>query len=206
MTQAPNDDVADASVTTSRLLQSLGRGEPDQRVTVSEVLSVLGDRVPLFAMLLLALPNTVPGPPIPGLSTITGLPLAIIALQLVFGRRKPWVPGWIGRRNFSRGNLAAFARAATPLLRRMESLLRPRWPNLVSGSAERAMGALCFALGAMLLPPLPFVTIIPALAIVLISLAMIARDGAAVMVAGVIGMVVLSVLSSLLFLGVDAVT
>ena len=64
-------------------------------------------------------------------------------------------------------------------------VLRPRWPNLVSAAAERAMGVLCFVLGALLLPPLPFVTIIPALAIVLITLSLIAKDGAAAAIAGI---------------------
>ena len=53
---------------------------------VDEAIEALGDRAYGLAMLMLALPMAVPISSIPGISTVFGIPLILIAAQLMLGR------------------------------------------------------------------------------------------------------------------------
>ena len=74
-----------------------------------------------------------------------------------------------------RSVLAAVARYAVPPLEWIERLSRPRWTWLAQ--RERPIGFVCFVLSLVLFLPIPFLNAAPAIALVLIALGMIQRDG-----------------------------
>ena len=123
----------------------------------------------------------------PGLSGVLGLPLLYLSVQMMLGR-VPWLPSFIGDRSMPRDRFAQLVERLGPWLARAERLLRPRWSLLVSHRAERVLGALCLILAAVLALPIPFGNMLPALAICLLALGILERDGvwvAAGMVVGV---------------------
>jgi hypothetical protein len=65
---------------------------------------------------------------------------------------------------------------AVPMLRRIETLIRPRWPTPFA-STKRVIGAVIMLLGLTLVGPIPFSHVIPALAIMLVALAYLEKDG-----------------------------
>ncbi|MFC7331916.1 exopolysaccharide biosynthesis protein [Rhodocista pekingensis] len=158
------------------LLSSAG---PD-RVSIGELIDGLGDRAFGVLILLCALPNCIPGPP--GVSTVTGLPILLFALQLLVGGDRPWLPRSLRNRSFSRADLLGVVRRADPWLRRLERLSRPRLPALVAGWAERAAGFVVFLLAVILILPIPLGNLFPAIAIAVIAVALMEQDGAALLV------------------------
>jgi hypothetical protein len=169
-------------------LLRLGEGPPDVDVTIEELVASLDSRAFAFVVLLMALPNLTPVPSMPGFSTIFGIPVCIVAAQMTLGRTRLWLPHWIGKRAISRGRVARVIGHAIPIIRRIEKVLRPRWPLLTANIIGRWTGIGCLTAGILLSLPIPIFSMAPAFALVLLALGLLARDGAILVVghAGVI--------------------
>ena len=119
----------------------------------------------------------------PGVSIVAGLLLMIPAVQMIAGKPAPVFPRRIADRPFPTQQLAAVVRRAVPVLRRLETMVHPRWP-IPSGATKRLVGAVVLVLDlALLLTPLPFSNIVPALVIALIALAYLEEDGLLLLIA-----------------------
>jgi hypothetical protein len=158
----------------SEILDEVSTDETRKRVSVSDLLTIMSGRAIGALLLLFALPNVLPAPP--GTSSILGMPLVYLAAQMMLGRL-PWLPAFIANRSMSREDFAATIARATPLIARAEKLLKPRFSFLVSRGAERVVGAVCLILAIVLLLPIPLGNMLPALAICLIALGVLERDG-----------------------------
>ncbi|TQF78255.1 exopolysaccharide biosynthesis protein [Elioraea sp. Yellowstone] len=169
---------------TATLLERLARRWADTPVvSLGAILSALGSGGFALAILLFALPNGIPGPPLPGMSTVLGLPIALLAAQLALGARRPWLPDALARRGVPGSALALVLAKAAPLFRRLGRIVRPRLAPLTGHAARRLAGTLAVLLALVLALPIPFGNLPPAWALILLALAMLRRDGV-VMLAG----------------------
>src|SRR5579862_6186755 len=91
--------IPEAHLPLSELLVTVTDGREDG-VTVGDLVSHFGPRAFGAVLFVFAVPNLLPLPP--GTSTLLGLPLLLIALQLAFGGRKPWIPKSLARRVIDR--------------------------------------------------------------------------------------------------------
>jgi hypothetical protein len=173
---------------TSELLRDFIAHADGHRISLGALRDALGDRGFGVLILIFALPNLVPVN-IPLLSAVLGLPLVLLAAQLAYGRHKPWLPGWLARQSFPRLGFAAVVMHASPYLKRAERLLLPRLPSLLSWTGERLIGVALFILAVVLTAPIPFGNWLPAFAIAIIGLAIVEKDGVAVLVGLAIGVV-----------------
>ena len=114
---------------------------------------------------------------IPGSSAFTGVPLMVLAIQLLLGRSDVWLPRLIADRAIERASFARLVRAALPTVERIERLARPRWWPGSYQLAERIIGLCTFVLAGLLSLPIPFANAGPALAIVMLALGLSERDG-----------------------------
>jgi hypothetical protein len=163
---------------TSYLLKNImASSEEKDQVSVGEFIHALGDRSFCLAILVFSLPNSLPVPGIPGFSTITGLPITFIAMQMVLGRKSLWLPKKIAAKKFSSRALAKMLSKAIPAVERLEKLLKPRWLPLTSPIGERLLGLLMVVLSLIIALPIPGGNFLPGLAMSLIALAMLERDG-----------------------------
>jgi hypothetical protein len=163
-----------AKATLSFMLQTLAHDASRERISISDLLAVLGDRALAALLFVFAVPNVLPVPP--GTSTILGAPLVFLAAQLAFGRR-PWLPAVIARRTMTRTDFAALVRRIGPWLARAERLLRPRAMRLALPPMEYLVGLVCLLLAIVLVLPVPLGNMLPALAISLLALGILERDG-----------------------------
>ena len=161
----------------ARLLQSFAHGDPAEQLTMDGLLHGLGRTA--FGMFLFV--SILPGfIPIPGPGGIISGPLVVLTgLQLLVGLRKPWVPGFIGRRGPKRGTMARFCDRIMPWMSRLERLVRPRLQVLTGNRLANALtGLLLVALGVLLALPVPMTNYIFAGTLLLFALALMERDGA----------------------------
>jgi len=163
--------------TIAAVLRRLTDPATGDRLTLDEAIEALGDRAYGLAMLMLALPMAVPISSIPGISTVFGIPLILIAVQLMLGRPRPWLPRWLGSKSFARADLARILDKALPWLERGERLIHPRLTLLVSAAAERCIGAVCAFMAFVMALPIVLGNQPPAIAISLFALALIGGDG-----------------------------
>ncbi len=156
----------------SRLLQELIRQAPAEYVTVGWLTSTLHRHSFGIVMLSLGLLATTPVG-----STVPGLILAVMAVQLIVGRAEPVFPHFIMTRRLPTKQLLRLGGRAIHFLKYLERAVHPRWP-MIFEVAKRAIGVMVLLLTVvLLLTPVPLSNIAPAIVISLISLAYVEEDG-----------------------------
>jgi hypothetical protein len=160
---------------TSQILLALA-SQPGERLTVREIMAVLQDRAFALLIVLLGLPNCLPMPP--PIPLVCGLLLALVAIQIIFGRDAPWLPRQLLNRSVARTDVERAVGRAIPVFRRLERFSRPRMTFLDTPLTMRLMGAVILVLALGLLFAPPFVGQIPlGLAVCLVGLGLVERDG-----------------------------
>lgn len=170
---------------TRAILDDLLDGDHAQTLSFQDLLSGLGKRA--FGMLLFvsALPAFIP---IPVGGALSGPLVVLIALQLLVGLRRPWLPRFVARRGPKRQALARFERVVDPWLQRLERLVKPRMTGMLDHRlASMVTGLLLLLLGVLLSLPIPFTNYVFGAIILLYALALLERDGALMLVAWAIG-------------------
>jgi hypothetical protein len=175
MTDDRKDPDRGAAATLLRLAE-IGHGP---RLVMAEMVDALGDQGFGLLLLILALPNVIPGPYIPAFSIPFAVGCALLGLQLAIGERTPRLPGWVARRSVGRDGFRRFAGRAQPRLTRLERLIRPRPNWLTAGPGRRLIGLVTFVLSVVLALPVPFGNLPAALAISIIGLGLLQEDGLA---------------------------
>jgi hypothetical protein len=161
---------------TSDVLDGLARGAAGEYVTFGELFHALSNRAFAILIIIFTLPNLIPM--IPGVSTITGLAIILLALQLAIGRSEPWLPRMVADKGFARADLQKLTDRAVPLIRRFEAIASPRLSMMSSAVGQRVIGFVIVLLGLVLILPIPIIgNIPPAWAIVILALGLVERDG-----------------------------
>jgi hypothetical protein len=183
---------------TSHVLAALAAGS-GERLTVAEIIGVLRDRAFALLVVLLGLPNCLPMPP--PIPLVCGLLLALVAVQIIFGRATPWLPRALLRRSIARADVERAVARAIPILRRLERFSRPRMPIFESGVAFRAMGVLILLLSIGIVFALPpFLGQIPlGVAVCLVGLGLVERDGLVVLGGLALGSIGLTLNASIVY-------
>jgi hypothetical protein len=158
----------------SDVLQQLAEDGERERISVGDLLEALSDRALGALLFVFACPNALPA--LPGTSVILGAPLVLLAAQLAF-KRKPWLPGFIARRSMARPDFQALIGRICPWLRRAEKMLRPRASAWALPPMEYLVGLVCLLLAIVVLLPIPLGNMLPALAISMLALGVLERDG-----------------------------
>lgn len=155
-------------------LLTLANDASRERILVSDLVAALGERAVGSFILLFALPNVLPVPP--GTSFVLGAPLLFFTAQAALGTR-PWLPQAFARCSMPRLRLAAVLNRLQPWVSKVDGLLQPRLQSLVQPASARLVGALCVVLALILFMPIPLGNIPPAVAISMLALGVLERDG-----------------------------
>ena len=159
----------------SKLLEHVISQHGGERLTLGELSARLRDRAWGGLLLIFAAINILPLPP--GATTVTGIPLLVLAAQLAAGRARPWFPRKLDQRGIGRDTIARLIAKIEPLEHRIERVLKPRLCQLTGHRAARVIGVISFLLSVILWLPIPLGNHAPALAMTLFALALIYRDG-----------------------------
>jgi hypothetical protein len=166
-----------AHAPTSELFQAVLKNAPADRVTAAWLLASLGRRSFGMVMLLLGLLAMVPG-----VSPIAGILLAGLAFQMMMAREVMIVPRAIASRALSTRRIARLIARAIPVMKALETFIRPRWPTPFIAT-KRIVGLIVLILAASLLMPIPLSNIIPGATIMLVAFAYLEEDGVLLCVA-----------------------
>ena len=148
-----------------------------ETITIGECIELLGHRSFGLAMLMFSLPNSLPVPGIPGFSTVTGLPIFFIGVQLALGRQSLWFPPSIARKAFPFGGMGKLLTKIQPAMEKVEKYLHPRWLVITDPLGRRVVGLWCVMLALVLMLPIPGGNFLPGLSLTLIALSLLERDG-----------------------------
>ncbi|WP_169728835.1 exopolysaccharide biosynthesis protein [Salinarimonas rosea] len=144
--------------------------------TIGTLFDRLGEDGLGLALLLLTLATLIP---VPGPFGMTfGCLIAFVALQIMVGARTLCVPSFLRRRGVPGRALRSVIGRTLPGLSRAELLLEEgRLAPLAGRRARVALAIPVLLLAVAIILPIPFGNIAPALALVALSLGIMARDG-----------------------------
>src|SRR5262245_42781306 len=183
----PNADLKSATPSrTSALLRDFSGAVARERVSVGEIVAALGDRGLGVLIAIFAIPNMLPAA-VPFGNVMLGIAPLVFAIHLACGFDRLMLPDSIANRSISARSLKALLPRVAAVLSWFERLLKPRFPAVTGPHFERAIGVICVVLALITMLPLPFAHNLPALALVLIGLGLIERDGLAILIGAAIG-------------------
>lgn len=185
----------------SEQLAALSQNAEGDSVTLGWILDQLHERAFGLFLLILALPCCIPF--LYGVPQVVALPLVFVSGQIVLGRRVPWLPTKLRDRPIQSSSLADLSRRADPILKRIESVSLPRLAILTRPPLDRIVGLALLLFSASILTPLPATNTVPGIAVLLVSMGLLQRDGVLIAVGSLLGTIWIA---ALLFAGATLVT
>lgn len=160
-------------------LTEISQSLPKPHVTLRELLARIGEQGLLLCCVFLTLPFLLPIS-IPGVSTVFGIVIILIGIGVTLNR-VPWLPRRLMERQLPTENLAHALERGAQFISRIQRFIRPRLGSFTDGRiVNRVNGTAVIIGGILLLFPLsliPFSNTLPALAILLLALGILQRDG-----------------------------
>ncbi|WP_299175706.1 exopolysaccharide biosynthesis protein [uncultured Brevundimonas sp.] len=170
---APDSHQDDVSQNITRLLRRLSDDGGEAGLTLDEIRDRLDERAYGLLILLLSIPCLVPG--LYGVPQVVGIAIILLAAQMLVGREEPWLPRWLLNLRAKGSWLKAMADFAETKLGWIDRLSRPRLRRFADGPGEKL--AAVFMILATLTIVLPLTNTIPSVALALLAVGLIQRDG-----------------------------
>jgi hypothetical protein len=180
-------------LTTRALVDELATGDPDEVMTLGELLDRFSERSFGLFLLIVMLPTFIPIPI--GVGGVSGALATLIGLQFLARLEHPWLPRFIARREIHRHRLVSFRNRMGKWLGRIERLTRPRTQGVLTHPVAHAFtGLLLVALGIALALPLPLTNYPFGLILLAFAFALIERDGRLMLLAWAAGLIEIAAL------------
>lgn len=174
-------------------LDKIHKDTDGDTIKISDIIDALEHRG--FGPLLLAaaLMSILPTGGIPGVPTLTAALITLISGQLLFGKTRPWVPDFLENRSIKKAKFEKAREKVRPFTKIFDHLLKPRLQALTTPTMNRIVAGISIVL-ACAMPPLellPFVAMLPALAIGLLAVGLSAKDGLFIAIGLFVALIVL---------------
>lgn len=114
---------------------------------------------------------------LPIISFVAGMLILIVGVQMLLGISIPVLPNFIIDKKVDKRNFEDYVNKALPWLVKSEHYIRPRWLGLTKPFIQRCLGLLIILLALVSLMPLPLSNMPPSIALILIALGIMERDG-----------------------------
>lgn len=201
-----NEHHKDNDIQNERLSSVMKRLEEScqrEGMTLGALLHELSVYGHMVVCMLFAMPFLLPVP-LPGLSTIFGFVICIAASQVILGL-DPWVPPSWRNREISRELTSKMFAAALRILQPTEKLIRPRLKFFAHHPGFVRLNALVILATAILLslPMPPGFNAPPALAIIVLAIGSLEKDGCLVIAGHIIAAMNVLLFSLFFSLGLD---
>ncbi|SFI21172.1 exopolysaccharide biosynthesis protein [Nitrosomonas sp. Nm34] len=192
--------------TTSELLQLIVIQNRSEKMSVGDIKNSLRERGFGILLALAVLPICLPVPVPPGYTTFFSIPLFIFSVQMMWGVKSPWLPGWINKKEISKRSLERLIEKVTPWLRKIESYLHARITYISVHAWERIIGIFAFIFTIPIALPIPLINVLPSWGILIMSLGLLNKDGLTIIVGmtvGTIGIGIALIILALIWMGVS---
>lgn len=164
-----------------KVLDSIGRKAPESgHVSLDEILDAVGRRSfgPILLIAGLITVTPIIGD-IPGVPTLMGVLVFLIAIQILFRREHLWLPDWLLRKSVDKEKLCKVINWLRKPAGRIDHLLRPRLTRFTRDQGVYVIAVTSILIAAAM-PPMEFVPFSAngaGAALTAFGLALIADDG-----------------------------
>jgi hypothetical protein len=176
------------------------------RVTLRELLGLVGEQGLLVFCAILAMPFLLPVT-LPFMSTALGLPMLLIGVAVVLNR-VPWLPDRLLDHALPGETVQHVLERAAHAAARVEHLVRPRLLALTATPLVNGLNGVVLVVAVLvLMAPLPLVPLantLPAIGVILLCLGMAERDGALILLGYAMALLATAYVGTLLWLAARA--
>ena len=166
----------------SETLEKIGHKKKDGKTKISELMEDFHENGILLSMIFFALPVAVPLPYPPGFTTLMGLPLIILSIQMLIGSKQVRLPSKINNYEIKNSTLKKISDKVVPIVIKSEQYIKPRYAFASSVYCEQFIGFICLIASIAVAFPIPFTNAIPAQGITIMALGLLNRDGVVIIV------------------------
>lgn len=174
-----NAHIHDTEKSLSQTLREVRAALQGDKVTLAELLELIGEQGLLLFVMFLMIPFLLPVS-IPGVSTVFSLVVILVGAG-VATNRLPWLPDRLLSHAVAVESLLPALDKGARLMARVERFIQPRWLFLTHGpTLNRCNGFMLVVGGVLLLFPLglvPFSNTFPGVAVLLLAAGLLQRDG-----------------------------
>jgi len=152
---------------------------PQGKLSLHDILDVVGRRAYGPLLLIIGVLSVSPLSLIAGSTWTFAVLTLLVATQMAFNKRHPWLPESALKVSFPQAKIQAALRKVRPWTKAIDKVIRPRL-EFLAGEPWLAMIALLAIAAALITFPLSFIPLapfIPGVTIILIGLGVTARDG-----------------------------
>jgi len=175
-----------APPSTRALIDQIAEGDPDDMLSLGELLDRFSERSFGLFLLLVMLPCFIPLPV--GVGGLSGALVMLIGGQFLFRFEHPWMPKFIAKYQFQRRSLVAFRDRMGKWLGRLEKMTKPRNEGIFLRPVAHAFtGLQLVLLGLVLALPIPLTNYVFGFILLAYAFALIERDGRLMLVAWIAG-------------------
>lgn len=153
--------------------------EGQDQVAIADLLNPLSGRSYGPLLMFPAIIAISPIGMIPGMSVITGTLIVLIASQMLFLSKRPWIPSRLAQFEFSRSTLKSGIERTRPWVDRLERWIYRRFDWLTHPVMVYPIAILSILLAVLFYPLalVPFGVLAPGVAILLLALGLTTHDG-----------------------------
>ena len=165
-------------------------------VRIDHILHIFEVRGFAFFLLMLSLLNIFIFM-VPFISVLFGLPMILLSAQMVFGIRTPIFPRFIRHRTIRQNLLVQGINQSIRGLEIIERYIKPRLYYLSHPFLNRVHGLTALVLAIMVSLPIPLFNVPPSIALAVLAMGLLQRDGLLIAVAYILGFWCLRLFESL---------
>lgn len=155
-----------------------------EKISVGDLVEALNSRG--YGALLIgpSLITVLPTGAIPGVPAVTAILIALVSIQILIGKKEPWIPQKLKDFSFSRKKFIGALDKIKPVTKKIDYFFYPRLEFLISHSIQPFIAFICLLLSISIIVMgwVPFLAMVPAAAILFIGLGLSARDGLLVII------------------------
>ena len=186
---------ASTPVKTSAILTVVCENLTDETTTINAVLGELGPRSFGGILILIAGLGL-----LPGISVLTGVVILALGMQILVGFRSPLLPSFLAAKRLKVETVQTVLRKCITYVAFIEKWVKPRWLFLNLPLVNRLVGLIIISLGIVMMLPFPFSNSPPAIAIMILSIGQLERDGVMIVIGSVVAAISLAL--GVIFTGV----
>lgn len=193
-------------VRLSAALEATRAAVSGHKVTLRELLRLVGEQGLLVFCAILALPFLLPVT-IPFMSTALGMPMLLIGAAVVMNR-VPWLPDRLIDHALPSETVQHVLERAAHAADRFEHLVRPRLLALTDTAFANSLNGVVLVIAVLALmaplPLVPFANTAPAVGIILLCIGMAERDGVVILLGHVVTLLAAVFVGTLLYFAAKA--
>ena len=182
-------------------LQQLATEADQSPLTLADGMHRLatGDNHYGVPLLVLSLINAVPVPSF-GLKSILGVIVALLGLQIIVGKRYPWLPSWFTQLRLNPKLTHRAANLGERFLPRLERFVKPRKNWMHYRLYVSLLGLVVFLMGLVMMLPVPGTKILTSPVLLALSLGLIENDGLLTLLSALVTLIVVAVYAEGIYL------